>query len=101
MCGCADVLLSGRFVVLAPDDPLGFRLFVRWYRFLDPQVLSAGKIPVADSYCNTFYFALFFCARLLVRSRARVLFRSFLRFFARLLYRYFGHACFGLIFFTI
>ena len=63
-----------------------------------PQVLSVRKISVADSYCNAFYFVLFFCTRLFVRSWACVLFRLFLRFFVRLFCRYFGHACIGLAF---
>ena len=40
-----------------------------------PQVLPVRKISVADSYCNAFYFVLFFCIRLFVRSWACVLFR--------------------------
>ena len=100
MCGCVDVLLSGRFVVLTVDDSLRFRLFVQWYLFFNPQVLSARIISVADSYCNVFAFVLFFCARLFVRSWARVLFRSFIIFFARLFFGYFGHVCIGLTLFV-
>ena len=63
---------------LTIDDPLGFRLFVRWYLCLDPQVLSARNISVADSYCNVFYFVLFFA---LVCLYVRGLACCFVRFF--------------------
>ena len=91
VCNRVGVLLGGRFVALAADDLMRFRLFVRWYFCLSPQVLSARNISVADSYCNVFYFVLFFLLRSLVctfvGSRGVSFVCSFLRSFVLSLFR--------------
>ena len=91
-------LLSGRCVGLTSDDLVGFQFFVRWYLFWPASfVVSQQFNGRFILQCFLFCFVLF-CTRLFVRSLARVLFRSFLCFLARLFCRYFGHACIGLTF---
>ena len=83
--------LSGRFVALTADDLTGFQLFLRWSFCLSPQVLSARKISVADSYCNVFgsvlicFLRSFVCT--FVGSRVVSFVYSFLRSFVLSLFR--------------
>ena len=67
---------------------------MRWY-FLAPQVLSARKIPVADSYRNVFDV---FCFVAFVCSYIRWLACCFVRFFVSslvLFFCYFVNVCIG------
>ena len=85
-----------RFVDLTAND-FSVIAVVRALVCFSSASLSARTIPVAYSYRNVFDVVLC-CALLFVHLLARVLFRLFLCFFARLFFRYFGPACIGLFF---
>ena len=66
-------------------------VFLSSASFVGPHSSSVRFVSQCFRFCV-------FCDRLFVDLLARVMFRSFLCLFARWFFRYFGHACIGLLF---
>ena len=96
-----DMRLCGRAlkwsVCALPVNDSSVVAVVRALVFLSSASFVGPQNPSGIFVSQCFRFCCF-CDGLFVHLVAPVLFRSFLCFFARLFFRYFGHACIGLFF---